>query len=251
LATSASAFTEGFSPQGICAAEQFGIHQREQETKLLEPIEGTVVPEGATVTFSAESAGVAPPTFMVASSPALISTPDVDSAPGTAEGGNRYSFTSLRAANRAGTVYWAVSWAIPGCEGLPVTYTTSSLPLTVVPPLQMDIQGPVSVSSRNPFVSLLIHCTAACSGHVQAQAWIGRRRRKTVRVHGLDFPPATVSVASATGGDQRLTYSYSGFRLRRLRRIFDEGGAVEVRVSAEGTGLGGAAKARRVLWLLN
>lgn len=101
---------------------------------LVSPLNGATVPAGTTVRFSGESNY--PLTFSVASSPALLSSPDIDSGLGSlGTGTSLYTFPSIKAAATPRTIYWeASSTFTPGdCEG-PSTFTTPVYTLTVLPP---------------------------------------------------------------------------------------------------------------------
>ncbi|MFI4992092.1 MAG: hypothetical protein ACHQCH_00555 [Solirubrobacterales bacterium] len=103
------------------------------------PANGATVLAGIPVTlsgqsFSGESSYAL--TFSVASSPALLSSPDIDSGLGSLQPGTSlYTFTSAKAAATPRTIYWAASFTFtPGdCEG-PSTFTTPVRTLTVVSP---------------------------------------------------------------------------------------------------------------------
>jgi hypothetical protein len=108
----------------------------------LSPANGATVQVGTPVTFSGSFASA--PTFAVASSPTLLSSPDIDSGLGSAQPGTSswltYTFTSTKATVTPGTVYWAASFSgadIPQCMGVPTlsstTYTTPARKLTVQP----------------------------------------------------------------------------------------------------------------------
>jgi len=126
---------EEWSPAEVCGAEARSNEIVERGTKLLNPAEGETVQVGTPMTFSAEGGAESPLTFEVASSPTLISDPDVDSGPGVREQlGVPYSFTSSKATSVPRTIYWAVTFTrvLRGCEGPPVTFTTPVRSLTVV-----------------------------------------------------------------------------------------------------------------------
>jgi len=75
----------------------------------LSPANGATVPAGTSVTFSGNS-GV-PVMFAVASSPALLSSPDIDSGVGSLQPGtSSYAFTSTKATAIPGTIYWDASF---------------------------------------------------------------------------------------------------------------------------------------------
>jgi hypothetical protein len=75
--------------------------------------------------------------FAIASSEALLATPNVDSgSPPNAAGTQRYSFTSTKATASAGTVYWHASFStagMPHCAHVR-TETTAVRTLTVLSP---------------------------------------------------------------------------------------------------------------------
>jgi hypothetical protein len=129
-AGSAWALTYGSPPWLICAdnkesAEVVASHM------TLEPANGATVPAGTPVTFSGESNYAL--TFSVASSEALLSSPDIDSGAGS-QSGAFYKFTSTKATATPRTIYWRASFTFtPGeCES-PSTFTTSVRTLTVAP----------------------------------------------------------------------------------------------------------------------
>ena len=110
--------------------------------RSLGPANDAIVPVGAPVSFSGSSG--APVTFAVASSPALLPIPDIDSGAGSAQAGpessmsHGYTFSSSKATAAPGTIYWDASFSnagLTGCEGLtPATYTTAVRTLTVLAP---------------------------------------------------------------------------------------------------------------------
>lgn len=98
---------------------------------------------GDPVTFSGSSGS--PVAFAVASSPALLSSPDIDSGlgygqpePMSSGRDDMYTFASTKATVTARTVYWDASFSnanIPECAGSPAsTYTTKARALTVLAP---------------------------------------------------------------------------------------------------------------------
>ncbi len=97
----------------------------------LEPANGATVPAGTPVTFSGESNQAL--TFSVASSQALLSSPDIDSGMGSQSGAFN-EFTSTKATATPRTIYWAASFTfIPeDCE-TPSTFTTPVRTLVVTP----------------------------------------------------------------------------------------------------------------------
>ena len=104
----------------------------------LSPAINAFVQVGTPVTFSGNSG--APLTFAVASSAALLSSPDIDSGSGTLQPGtSSYTFTSTKATTTPGVlISWDASFStatLNGCEGLtPSSYTTQARTFTVVSP---------------------------------------------------------------------------------------------------------------------
>ncbi len=132
--SSVTAFTYGGSPWEACnlatgAAEAVAKHMEQT------PAEAATVDLEVPVTLSSGALGGAAPTFEIASSPTLISTPDIDHGTGSAQAPGTYSFTSTRATSVARTIYWVASYTfVPeDCEH-PVTFTTPVRTLSVVPP---------------------------------------------------------------------------------------------------------------------
>ncbi len=234
----------------------------------LTPANGTSVQAGAPVTFSGNAS--TPVTFAVASSPALLSNPDIDGGPGSAvpisSGPSptyTYMFTSTKATATPGTVYWDASFSsanLVECAGQPPNiYTTAARALTVLPapvsppatpptppppaeppPLQVGIS--VTTSSfhlAHPTVTYRINCTASCSGETYYQALVVRRHRKAVLAPKLDLGREPVSVTTAAGGDEQFTYVYSGSLLRMLRTIARTGDILELRITVKVAGASG------------
>lgn len=130
LASPALAFTEGFSPGSECESNKHSAEVVAREMTS-EPSNGATVAAGTPVTFSGESNQAL--TFNVASSPALLSSPDIDSGTG-APSGAFYRFTSTKATAMPRTIYWTASFTFtPGdCES-PSTFTTPVRTLIVAP----------------------------------------------------------------------------------------------------------------------
>jgi hypothetical protein len=111
----------------------------------LSPVINETVPVGTPVTFSGSSG--APVTFAVASSAALLSSPDIDSGLGTLRPGtSSYAFTSTQATTTPGViVYWDASFSsatLDACEGVsPTTYTTAMHTFTVISPLPVEAEA--------------------------------------------------------------------------------------------------------------
>jgi hypothetical protein len=137
FAVPAQAFEVPTPPWAICSsAAQAAMSALEAH---LSPANGVTIQAGTPVTFSGEFSQAL--TFNVASSPTLLSTPDIDSGPGSAQpqpsGSPLYTFTSTKAAATPGTIYWDASFSdagLKGCEGqAPITYTTQARTLMVLP----------------------------------------------------------------------------------------------------------------------
>lgn len=118
----ADAYTMEISPESICA-EAERTAEDVAMSMALSPANGTSVPAGEPVTFSGRSTHVL--TFDIASSEALLSSPDVDSGLGS-QSGALYEFTSTKATVVPRTIYWTASFTETPekCES-PSTFTTS------------------------------------------------------------------------------------------------------------------------------
>jgi hypothetical protein len=246
-------------PGSICAGN--GRASLSVLEASLSPANGATVPVGSPVTFSGPSES--PVTFAVASSMALLSSPDIDSGPGSAQPEPfssgppliyTYAFISTKATATPGTVYWDASFSdatLAGCEGLsPATYTTHPRTLTVLPapaspvptpappppspvaplPVQVSISAPGGFRLAHPSIAYGIHCSASCSGETSYEVLVLRRHAKAVRVPGLDVGPRPVSITAASGGDERFTHRYSGHALQVLKSVMQRG-AVELQMS--------------------
>ena len=130
LMTSASP-AHALAPWFICFG---GVNADEHvaNAMTLGPANGATVPAGTPVTFSGESNPYAL-TFDVASSPALLSSPDIDSGMGS-QSGSFYRFTSTKATATPRTIYWTASFTLTpeDCER-PYTFTTPVHTLVVTP----------------------------------------------------------------------------------------------------------------------
>jgi hypothetical protein len=101
------------------------------EVMPLEPANGATVPPGTAVTFSGASNQAL--VFNVASSAALLSSPDIDSGAGS-QSGAFSRFTSTKATATPRTIYWTASLTVTpmDCES-PSTFTTPARTLLVAP----------------------------------------------------------------------------------------------------------------------
>lgn len=220
----------------------------------LQPEEGAVVLAGTPVTFSDHSDF--PVRFAVASSPALLSNPDIDSGMGVMAGESShgaYTFTSEKAAATPGAVYWDASVSnanFPECVGFPsFSYTTSPRKLIVSPPTvtflppapQTTGQAPVSVSIvrpssftiAHPTVKYDVHCTASCTGDTSYEFVSFRHYRRTERIVKVDLESRQVSLVATSGGDEQFVYQYTGHALQTLRHIIRGSDATELRITVE------------------
>jgi hypothetical protein len=118
-------------PWAICDIGQAADEGVAQHGLRLEPANGATVPAGTPVTFPGESSVAL--TFSVASSEALLSSPDIDSGMGS-QSGVSYKLSSAKATATPRTIYWAASFTVTplDCES-PSTYTTPVRTLIVVP----------------------------------------------------------------------------------------------------------------------
>jgi hypothetical protein len=138
FAVPARAYKAEFSPWVICDAEISSNEIVEQHTTLLSPSDGATVLAGGAVSFSGESGFESTLKFNVASSPTLLSSPDIDSGQGSPQAGSStYTFLSTKASATPRTIYWDASFTrvLHGCEGPPVTFTTPARSLIVQPSL--------------------------------------------------------------------------------------------------------------------
>jgi hypothetical protein len=135
---SVQASAAGMPPWAICANNTEAAKLSTPHLAA-SPASGATVPAGTPLnlsvkSFSGESDHAL--TFSVASSPALLSSPDIDGGPGSLQPGtSSYTFTSTKATMMPGVIYWAASFTFtPGdCES-PSTFTTPVRTLTVVSP---------------------------------------------------------------------------------------------------------------------
>jgi hypothetical protein len=114
----------------------------------MSPADGATVRTGNAVSFSGKSS--APVTFVVASSPAQLSSPDILSGlglvqpPASAEESPTYTLTSTDVAAIPRTLYWVASFSDAGfeeCAEFPETITTAIRTLTVAPEVPTMAEG--------------------------------------------------------------------------------------------------------------
>lgn len=123
--------SEGLSPHERCGAE-VGAAENAAQYLPLEPANGTTVAAGTPVTFSGETHLALK--FEIASSEALLSTPDIDGGSGSTLG-SLQEFTSTKAAATRRTIYWTASFeaTLENCEERISTFTTPVRTLIVTP----------------------------------------------------------------------------------------------------------------------
>jgi hypothetical protein len=147
-AVTAHAYTVGPpSEASICSSEASAALAVVEN--FLSPANGSTVAAGTPMTFSSDSSQ--PVSFAIASSEALLSTPNVDSGPGSpsppppnAAGMQQYSFTSTKATASAGTVYWQASFstaAMPHCADSVRMEKTAVRTLTVLSPSPSEVEA--------------------------------------------------------------------------------------------------------------
>jgi hypothetical protein len=130
LASPAHTLASEPPPWLICAGSEIA-DEAAAHAMPLEPADGATVPAGTPITLSAETNTVL--MFSVASSQALLSSPDIDSGTGS-QSGVFYRFTSTKATATPRTIYWTASFTLTlhDCES-PSTFTTPVHTLVVVP----------------------------------------------------------------------------------------------------------------------
>jgi hypothetical protein len=269
---SARGYTAEITPQDECyAAGRAAVAALEVK---LAPSNETTVQAGRAVTFSGYSE--APLTFAVASSAALLSSPDIESTLASEQpqpsGGPLYSLTSTKASATPGTVYWDASFSndtLPECAEFRTTLTTKARTLMVLPapasPTQTLSQTPpppssppvqVSISTLGSFhlahgtVTYGIHCTESCHGDTDYDVLAVRHHGRAVRVPKLALDAEPVSIAAAMGGSEAFAHKYRGSSLRMLKSLLGAGDAVELQISVKVTGAaGGTVQAQRTVRL--
>jgi hypothetical protein len=233
----------------ICQAQVAGDVHGSLEYSL-SPASGATVVAGAPVTFSGRSE--APLTFAVASSPASLPSPDIDSGLGFAmpfseQAGPQtsfiYTFTSSAAAKAPGTVYWQASLStadIESCAGLaPVIWRTSIRALTIVPaPVQASIEGPTGFAGAQSTISYGVRCTISCTGDTYFQTLV-LSHHEVRRIPSLDFGPAPVAITAGSGGSELFARHYKGSALRALDKLIRAHALVEIEINVKVTDANG------------
>jgi hypothetical protein len=266
----------------ICAGEATAVEGVLNAN--LSPASGATVQAGTPVTLSGASA--APLAFAVASSTELLAHPDIAGGPGTAQPGasspatDTYTFTATAAAgNTPRTIYWSASFSstsLASCAGqeahtfssavhtlsvLPAPATPTQpapspsqqapAPPVAAPPLAVEVAESGGFRLAHPLLAYRVHCTASCSGTTSVRAFVQWRHRKHVEPEpALDLASKLVSIATAGGGDLKLSERYEGGALRLIRKILKAGGKVELQIDVEVVGAGGTAvHAQQAIWL--
>jgi hypothetical protein len=246
----ASGYTPPELPWANCSGD-IGANSTVIEARDL-PEEGASVIAGTPVTFS--TASVAPVTFSVASSPALLASPDIDQGlaePRPSEGIHVQAFTSSKAAETPGTVYWRASFLateVPECAGVltgvitdPIrTLTVEPAPLPPPPPPPTPEVSPPpppftatisSASMDSPRIAFKVQCNTSCAGTVAYVVSVTHRHRRSPEP-ALDRGPWTVAIGNSSGGVQQFTHRYTGASLRKLKHLIHDGDAIEVHIAS-------------------
>ena len=255
------AFTYGFPTELTCGLD---VHGNEIVVNgTLAPQDTASVQAGSSVTFSGESSS--PLTFAVASSPSLLSTPDIDTGPGVAQPPAAttekptYTFTSSAAASAPRTIYWTASFpesGIPSCASLSsppsnsVTSTVHTLTVLPAPVIQAPVPVPtfvpvpfhIGIRAQNKIrlshgtVSYSVYCTTSCTGETSCRAFAARRHRRAVHVPSLDLE-MSVSIGNPDGGTQQLAHRYNRRSLRTLKALLREHDTVTLDITFKATSL--------------
>jgi hypothetical protein len=257
----ASGYVPPELPWANCSGD-IAAHETVLEVRAL-PEEGAKVVAGTPVTFSVPSP--TPVTFAVASSPALLASPNIDQGLGqplpSENEEHMQVFTSLKASSTPGTVYWQVSFSaaeVEGCAGgessrvtiPPRTLTVESAPpppppAPAAPPPEPAFSATISsVPIGRPQVAFEVHCSTSCVGTAAYVVTAFHDHRKS-RERALDFGPWKVAIASSPGGVQRFTHRYAGASLRKLKHLIHDSDALEVHIASTVTDAGGTTAVAR------
>ena len=246
--TVATAPAQAETPAEKCTIEKGFAGFIAQDFTLEGPAEGADVLAGAPVTLSGKSPYGPPLTFSVASSPSLLSSPDIDGGLGSLQPGTSlYTFTSTKATTATRTIYWAASFTVTlqNCEG-PLTFTTPARTLTVVASLptpeeasvkkkeeaaakamqEAAAAGGVSLdgttinvqSTHRAAVKLICRGTATCRGKLTltARITIGKGRRKQTKAATIGT--ASFSIKAGKAATVKLTLNGTGRALLTAAR---------------------------------
>jgi hypothetical protein len=252
----ASGYVPPELPWANCSGD-IAAHETVLEARAL-PEEGAKVVAGTPVTFSVPSP--TPVTFAVASSPALLASPNIDQGLGQPlppeNEEHMQVFTSLKAASIPGIVYWQVSFSaaeVEGCAGgesgrvtiPPRTLTVEPAPPPPPPPPAVPPPEPAlsaTISSvpimGHPQVAFKVRCSTSCVGTAVYVVTVIHRHRKSPE-YALDFGPWKVAIASSSGGVQQFTHRYTGASLRKLKHLIHDGDTLEVQIASTVTDAGG------------
>ncbi len=242
----AQAYEAKISPQLTCALGKQGAEVEARHMLLPAPPDGATVLVGTPVTFSGESSHAL--MFSVASSPALLSSPDIDGGQGSSHlGSSLYTFTSTEATATLRTIYWAASFTFTpeDCES-PFTFMTPAHTLTVVSPSPTAEEaaikqkqeeeaaakkkreeeaaaatGSVSLdevtidvqSAHEAAVKLACTGTGTCSGKLSLTGEVPLKKGKKTKVKTEVIGTATFSISAAKTTTVKLTLNTTGRRL--------------------------------------
>jgi hypothetical protein len=174
-------------PWLVCADSRESTELSMSHLPLPQPTDGSTVSVGTPVTFSGESSH--PLTFNIASSPSLLSAPDVDSGLGALQSGALYTFTSSKASAVTRTVYWSASitFTPDDCEA-PVTFTTPARTLTIVLPASAEAEAAAKRKQEEE--------AAAQQKHAEEAAALAKSREEQAAVaDGVSLESAMIDVA--------------------------------------------------------
>ena len=189
------AYTAKVEEWEVCGSER--VSELAAVENRLTPANGTSVTVGTAITFSSES--TQPLSFAVASSSEQLSSPDIDSGPGSASPGSggtqRYSFSSTKAAASPRTVYWQASFSTQGltnCAHQPSqTVTTAVRTFTVLAPSSGEAEADTKAQEQ------------AAAKKKQEEATANNTPRGVAG--GVSLDVATVPVGSAHEARVKLT----------------------------------------------
>lgn len=244
----AAGFTLGVGPTEMCFASTVAA-TGVIEASMASANEATATAESQ-ITLLATAR--VPLTFSVASSPDLLTMPDVASGPGVAQSSSSptvYTFSAGAISSVPRTLYWDVSFsntALPECaEALFKVITTAARTLTVVPatpeaqqkpqPLRVDIKAAKTLRLIHGSITYGVVCTRACSGKVGYRLYVRGLHGRLVYLPKLSFGPTRFSIEGATGGSAILVRHYRGASLRLLRRMLSRHALLELRIAAKAT----------------
>jgi hypothetical protein len=230
------------NPEGGCQAQassSFNVME-----SWLSPPNGTTVTADSPITFSTHSE--TPLTIAVASSPSLISNPDIDSGtmsrvPFTEEPGPQtsftYTYTSAAASNMPGTVYWQATtssaYIEPCASFAPFLFRTDIRTLHILPaPVEVSIERSIGLS-RTQAVTYSIRCTITCTGDTYYQAYVLGHHAGARRIPMLDSSPTPVSIVGA--GTEPFVHGYTGSALRTLDMVIRAHEVMEIEIDVKVT----------------